>query len=246
MSVKFQRARQQRIFQDVAEQIEEAILEDRLKAGDMLPAERELREIFEVSRGTLREALRVLEQKGLIEIKLGVSGGALIKPVTTDLVTESLGFLIRQQKVSLDHLAEFREGVEGDVAGLAAERATKADIKNLKGLLAEARNHLEKDVSNWEAFVRIDELMHVAIPRITRNPVYISVLKMVHDNIHRYYERLLPREEKVLWRNYQDLCDIVGAVEQGRADEARSLAQRHVRRFHRLMKKEKQKHAATR
>ena len=182
----------------------------------------------------------------MVEIKLGVVGGVLIKPVTTDLVTESLGFLIRYQKVSLDHLAEFREGVEGDVAGLAAERATKADIKKLKGLLAEARNYLERNISNWEAFVRIDELMHVALPQITRNPVYISVLKMVHDNIHRYYEKLLPKEEHVLWRNYQDLCDIVQAVEQGLAEEARSLARRHVRRFHRLMKKEQQKQSAAR
>ena len=246
MSFKFQRARQQRIFQDVAEQIEEAILEDRLKVGDMLPAERELREMFGISRGTLREALRVLEQKGLIEIKLGVGGGALVKPVTTELVTETLGLLIRHQKVSLDHLAEFREGVEGNVAGLAAERATKADIMKLKGLLAEARNHLERNVSNWEAFVRIDEQVHIALPLITRNPVYTSVLQMVHDNIHRYYESFLPREEHVLWRNYQDLCDIVRAVEQGLAEEARSLAQHHVRRFHRLMKKEQQKHAVNR
>jgi DNA-binding FadR family transcriptional regulator len=246
MSFKFQRARQQRVFQDVAEQIEEAIVENRLKIGDMLPAERELREMFEVSRGTLREALRVLEQKGLIESKLGAGGGALVKPVTTELVTESLGLLIRHQKVSLDHLAEFREGVEGNVAGLAAERATKADIKRLKKLLAEAQHYLERDVSDWEAFVRIDEQMHIALPRITGNPVYTSVLQMVHDNIHRYYESFLPREEHVLWRNYQDLCDIVRAVEKGLANEARSLAQHHVRRFHRFMKKEQQKHATTR
>lgn len=154
--------------------------------------------------------------------------------------------MIRHQKVSLDHLAEFREGVEGDVAGLAAERATKADVKKLKGFLAEARNHLERNVSNWEAFVQIDKQIHIALPLITRNPIYTSVPKMVHDNIHRYYESFLPREENVLWRNYEDLCDIVRAVEQGLADEARSLAQLHVRRFHRLMKKKQQKHAATR
>lgn len=61
----FQAAKQTKIFQDVVEQIQEAILDGRLKAVDMLPAERELKQMFNISRGTLREALRVLEQKGL-------------------------------------------------------------------------------------------------------------------------------------------------------------------------------------
>ena len=71
----FRAAKQSRIFQDIVDQIQEAILDGRFKAGDMLPSERELKEMFQTSRGTLREALRVLEQKGLIEIKLGVGGG---------------------------------------------------------------------------------------------------------------------------------------------------------------------------
>ncbi len=58
------------------EQIQDAILTRELPPGSKLPAERELKEMFNTSRGTLREALRVLEQKGLIEIKLGVNGGA--------------------------------------------------------------------------------------------------------------------------------------------------------------------------
>ena len=70
----FQKARKNRIYQDVVDQIEEAILDGKLKVGDILPPERALMERFETSRGTLREALRVLEQKGLIEIRLGKNG----------------------------------------------------------------------------------------------------------------------------------------------------------------------------
>ena len=68
MTQLFRVARQNRIFRDVVEQIQEAIIQGRLKVGDRLPAERELKEMLQTSRGTLREALRVLEQKGLIEI----------------------------------------------------------------------------------------------------------------------------------------------------------------------------------
>lgn len=241
MSVVFQKAKQVRVFQNVAGQIEDAILENKYIPGNKLPPERELTKMLGVSRGTVREALRALEQKGLIEIKLGVGGGAVVKSLSTDQISQSLSLLIRHQKVSLDHLAEFREGVEGNVAGLAAERAGKADIRLLKKLLDEAKNYLDEGSSKWEEFVQVDEKMHIALPRIAQNPIYISVLQMVHDNIHRYYLSFLPKEEAVLKKNYQDLCGIVQAVEQGQANEARSLAMHHVRRFHRYMKMGQQK-----
>ena len=127
----FQTAKQTKVFQDVVEQIQEAILDGRLEAGDTLPAERELKQLFNISRGTLREALRVLEQKGLIQIKLGVGGGSVVKAVDTDQISESLGLLIRSQKVSLNHLAEFREDVEGIVAANAARTNPGDRIQNL-------------------------------------------------------------------------------------------------------------------
>ncbi len=71
----FQTARSTKVFQDVVAQIEEAILSGRIPAGETLPSERELKAMFGVSRPTLREALRVLEEKGLIEIRLGTGGG---------------------------------------------------------------------------------------------------------------------------------------------------------------------------
>jgi len=73
----FKQAKQNRAFEDVIFQIQDAILQGSLKVGDKLPSERQLREIFKVSRGTLREALRAMEQKGLITIKTGVQGGLL-------------------------------------------------------------------------------------------------------------------------------------------------------------------------
>lgn len=236
----FQQAKQNRIFQDVIDQIQEAILQGKLKAGDKLPAERELKEMFKTSRGTLREALRVLEQKGLITIKIGVNGGAIVKAVTTHQVSESLALLLRYQKVSLRDLAEFREGVEGMVACLAAERAGKEDIEDLRHLLKEAEKHLEAGVSHWDAFISVDNTLHMALAHIAGNPVYESVLQTVHDNINRYYDRFLPKEDANMRENYQDLCEIVEAVEDGDAAKSRRLAQDHVNRFNRFME-EKEK-----
>lgn len=229
--MKFRAAKKNRIFQDVVGQIQEAILHRELKPGDMLPSERELKETFETSRGTLREALRVLEQKGLIEIRVGAGGGAVVVDAPATPLSESLDLLIRLQKISLDHLAEFREGVEGTVAALAAERATPADLEQLEDLLREARKQVEGGPAQWDAFVKADKQTHQALAQIAGNPLYILIHQMVHENIHRYYDRLLSVDADRMAQNYRDLSDIVAAVRSGDADGARAAAQRHVRRF---------------
>jgi len=242
----FKQVTQNRIFQDVSNQIEEAILKRRLKAGDRLPSERELQETFKISRGTLREALRVLEQKGLISIKTGAKGGAVVKAVTTEPASDSLSFLFRYHKVSLHDLAEFREGVEGNVSALAAERASQEDIEHLKRLLGEAEKISQLGPSRWDEFISTDNQLHMALARIARNPVYETVLQIVHDNIKPYYDSFLPRSKKMLKENYRDLCEIVRAVQEGRASEARLLAQAHVDRFNRFMEKREHRGSGSR
>lgn len=207
-----------------------------LKPGDMLPPERELKETFAISRGTLREALRVLEQKGLIEIRLGVNGGAVVKTEdTTGQFSDSLDLLIRFQKISLTHLAEFREGVEGTVAAIAAQRADENDICKLEDLLKTARTYVDMGAPGWTDFLDVDQQVHQELARITGNPVYIFVNKMVHENIQRYYDDFLPPDEKRLNENYEDLCNIVERVKRGQVADARRLAQKHVRRFNQYM-----------
>jgi len=232
----FQTAKQTKVFQDVVAQIQDAIFDGRLKTGQTLPAERELKAMFNISRGTLREALRVLEQKGLLEIKLGVGGGSVVKAVDTEQISESLGLLIRSQKVSLNHLAQFREDVEGIVAAHAAENHAQDDIRKLNQLLAMARGCVEKGRSQRAAFINIDKQIHMKLAEITGNPVYISVLHSIHENIHRYYDRFLSMAQPELEENYRDLCDIVAAIENSRPDRARELAQQHVKRFNQYMK----------
>jgi len=231
----FQKTNQHRVFEDLVNQIEGAILDGRLKVGDKLPPQRELVEMFQTSRASLREALRVLEQKGLIDIKLGVSGGAVIKAVDTEPVTESLALLIQHQKVSLEELAEFREGVEGHVAALAARRASRAEFQKLKELLETARDYVAQGVPAWEAFCEVDNAIHVAIAAASGNSVYGFVLRMVHDNIQRYYEAYPLKDERILKENYEDLCEIVQALEKKQTTVVKSLVQGHVRRFNRYM-----------
>jgi len=234
----FRAAKQNRIFQDVVDQVQEAIIDGRLEVGQKLPAERDLKEMLQTSRSTLREALRVLEQKGLIEIKLGMGGGAIVKAVSADQVSESLDLLILSKKVSLKHLAEFRERIEGDVTALAAKRATEADIKKLRQLLKKAKNFVAKGADYADDFLKIDRDMHFYFSEITRNPIYISVIKTIHSNINRYLDLYLRMGKTEMDENLQDLTDIVHALEEREPGLACQLAQKHVRRFSKYMEKQ--------
>jgi len=235
MTHLFRAARQNRIFQDVVEQIQEAIIDGHLKVGDRLPAERELKEMLQTSRSTLREALRVLEQKGLIEIKLGMGGGAVVKAVSPDLVTESLDLLIRSHQVSLRHIAEFRERVEGDVVTLATERMTAADREDLQRLLDDARECVDRGNDAVPDFLTADKNLHLFFARMTGNPIYISILKTIHENIRRYYDEFLIMEEPVMRENMKDLEDVAAAMVKGDAGKAGDIARTHVRRFNSYM-----------
>jgi DNA-binding FadR family transcriptional regulator len=236
-----QTAKPTQIVQDVVAQIEEAILTGRIQTGQTLPSERELKETFHISRGTLREALRVLEQKGLIEIRLGVGGGAVVRDMDAGRVTESLGLLIRSRKVSLLHLAEFRQAVEGSIAAQAAERRSASDIRKLKDLIDVARACLANGRRGRDEFLGVDKQIHMTIAATTRNPIYQSVLTSIHDNIHRYYDRFLSMDDREIFENFRDLCELIDAIDRGSAEEARRLAREHVRRFNGYMQRRARK-----
>ncbi|MCX8118038.1 MAG: FCD domain-containing protein [Desulfobacterota bacterium] len=237
----FRKAKQSRAFEDVVSQIQEAILEGRLKTGERLPGERQLREAFQVSRGTLREALRTLEQKKLIQIRTGARGGAIVCPVNTEPVSESLDLLLRYQKVGLKELAEFREEVEGAVAERAARRAKKEDIEELKAYLGSMQPLLEDGRNTWREMIEIDNQFHRCLARMAGNRVFESILTIVYDNIFRYFDRFLPRDKKVVERIYKDLSGIVEAIQMKDPQKTKALIQDHVRRFDRMMEANRKK-----
>ena len=244
MNQLFRVAKQNRIFEDVVDQIQEAIIQGHLKVGDRLPAERELKAMLQTSRSTLREALRVLEQKGLIEIKLGTGGGAVVKAVSSDLVAESLDLLIRSHKVSLRHIAEFRERIEGDVVILATSRMTEADKTMLNQLLDNARRCAGQGADAVADFLTADQRIHLFLAQITGNPIYISILKIMHDNIRRYFDELLVMEGREMQENIKDLEALVSTMESGDARAAGDIVRAHVRRFSSYMEMREQEQQA--
>ena len=229
----FKKAKQNRVFQDVVEQIQEAILSGELEPGRKLPAERDLKDMFNTSRGTLREALRVLEQKGLIEIKLGVAGGAIVKQIDADPIVESLALLIRSGGISLAHLAEFRIKIEGSIVELAAQRATPENIDKMEQLYKKAETYFK--AQDWENFLKTDETMHTYIGIMSQNPVFQFVQKSIHDNIHQYYESYLPMNHERTLENLNDFKKIIDAMKIHDSATAADIIRDHVERFNKKM-----------
>ncbi len=227
----FQKAKKSRIFQDVVDQIQEAILTQRLNQGDKLPPERELCETFNISRGTLREALRVLEYKGLLEIKLGTGGGAIVRSAGTEQFTETLALLIRFGKVSVVDIGEFRAGIEGQIASLAAQKASDKDIILLDKLLKKLKEYKEIGVPAWDDFLAIDQQLHREIARISGNVLYKYVDDVVHDNIRRYFDRYLEVADSRINAMYNDFEQLVLAIKKNDYTLAAQIAQKHVNTF---------------
>ncbi len=239
MDSLFERAKQNRIYQDVVEQIQAAIVEGRMCPGEKLPGDQELCEMFQTDRNTMHEALRALEQKGLVEIRPGEDGGAFIKDANAELMAENLAMLIRSYNISLEHLTEFREAVEETVAGLAARRTTASDNQKMAKLIEEAALCMEKGLEGWNSLVQIDEKIHTEIATIAGNPLFTFVLRSIHDSIHRYYDKFLIVGETEMDENFQDLHLIVEAIADRDPERASRYAAEHVRRFSRYMEKKK-------
>ncbi len=235
MALTFEKMVPKKSYQHVVSQIQEAILNGELCEGDRLPSELKLKDMFETSRGTIREALRVLEQKGLVGIKTGVKGGATIKQAGTEPISESIGLLIAHKKVPLKELAQFRMLLEGFVSYEAAQKATDADKIKLKEILTQIRAHMETQPTGFEVFNTLDARFHQALADIAGNLLILVNLKTIHENIQSYFHHYLPFNSGILKEDYQDLDGIFNAVNNNDPDAAKTKAEAHVARFSALM-----------
>src|SRR5258708_32376543 len=118
----------QRIYQEVANQLRRSPHEGKPKPGDKLPPERDLARMFGVSRNTIRDAMRALEQSGLVELKLGSAGGPFVLPGSSNAVVNGMRDLYFLGAITPDHLSEARLSVSAAVIPLACDRMTQEDL----------------------------------------------------------------------------------------------------------------------
>ena len=122
-----------RIYEEIVRQVKQLIAEGQLKSGDRLPPERDLAEKFMVSRTSVREALRALQSRGLIEIRAGE--GAFVRDVSVETLIEPLALVILPHREAVGELFEARRLLEPAIAALAARRATREEIQEMERIL---------------------------------------------------------------------------------------------------------------
>src|SRR5258708_9890102 len=134
-SAVYKLVRTSRLYEQIVQQIEESIVKGDLKAGDQLPAERELAQRFGVSRTAVREAVKALREKGLVEAYSG--RGTFITDGTTQAVRQSLDLMTKiGQPEGSTHLAEVRAILEPEIAALAASRGQESEIPTMREAVA--------------------------------------------------------------------------------------------------------------
>ncbi|MFN2353537.1 MAG: FadR/GntR family transcriptional regulator [Desulfopila sp.] len=168
-----------RASEDIALQIEAAIVGAEIVPGQRLPSERELQSQFGTGRGVVREALRALKQKGLVEIRKGAKGGAYVKQIEATSFGESLAIFLKQKQVDPDQLIEFRESIDRVVTTLAIAHAGPEE----KSALVRITDRLEEfgdDVApDMEKLAEIDRALNIQLAKMTGNPIFEWVMQAV-------------------------------------------------------------------
>jgi len=173
----FRPLRNKRFSDQVAELIQKKILEDKLAIGSNLPSEIDMAGEFQVSRPVIREALRILEMSGLVNIKKGPTGGIFVSNVYHEPIKRSLNNLIISGEVTIEHLFEARLLIEPHIAREAAEQASDDDIKKFRDLFEDSEAHLDDPVH----LKQNNLTFHLMLARVSGNPVLSMMLESVFE-----------------------------------------------------------------
>jgi GntR family transcriptional regulator, transcriptional repressor for pyruvate dehydrogenase complex len=165
--------REPRLSDKVADLMLQSILSKRLKVGDSLPSERELGEQFGVSRTVVREAVRALVAKGVIEVRSG--SGLRVSAVDATTVRESVSLYLQGGSVDFENVHEVRALFEVHLAGVAAERATDEDIAHLRSV----HEQMERAVGDVDASAGYDLEFHRAIANATQNDLFLLLMDSI-------------------------------------------------------------------
>ncbi len=178
-----------RLYEKIVEQIESRIVSGDLETGDQLPPERELAEQFEVSRTAVREAIKALSEKGLVEIRTG--RGTFVTKATPGVMRQSLGLLMKFGTTDgYANLVEIREIMEPEIAALAATRMTAEYISTMQ----EACEVMERSYDNPALFIEADLDFHLALAEATQNPLIPAIIDSIFDLLRE--ERKLSAQVK--------------------------------------------------
>ncbi|MCU1299946.1 MAG: FadR family transcriptional regulator [Candidatus Sulfotelmatobacter sp.] len=166
--------RTSRLYEQIVQQIEDSVLNGTLKPGDQLPAERELAQQLGVSRTAVREAVKALREKGLVEAYSG--RGTFVTDGTSQAARQSFDLMVKiGQQEGAPHLAELRLILEPGIAALAAVRVKDEDLAAMR----EAVAVMDRAQDDPEAYIEADLDFHLALAETVANPLILSLIDSI-------------------------------------------------------------------
>lgn len=192
-SLAVRQVRKTKVYHEIVEQIKDLITEGRIKPGDRLPPERELAELFKASRNSVRDAIRVLEQMGLIESRQG--DGTYVRTLSPEELAEPLALCLLQSRTQMRELWEVRRVLEPALAESAAARITEEELDELEGILDAQRQKVEAGFIGLEE----DAAFHQGIAEAARNAVMLRVMDTLVDLLRQSRERSLQQRDRPLY-----------------------------------------------
>ncbi|MDP2626907.1 MAG: FadR/GntR family transcriptional regulator [Candidatus Rokubacteria bacterium] len=194
-----------RIYEEIVRQVKQLIAEGKLKSGDRLPPERDLAEKFVVSRTSVREALRALESRGLIEIRAG--DGTFIRDISVETLIEPLALVILPHREAVGELFEARRLLEPAIATLAARRATPEEMAEMERILAAQG----KEVAEGRTGVAQDAAFHAALASSAHNRAISRIVNALMDLLTQSREESLQTPGRPA-RSHQDHLRILEVI----------------------------------
>ncbi|MGC1965056.1 MAG: FadR/GntR family transcriptional regulator [Candidatus Acidiferrales bacterium] len=214
--------RSSRLYEQIVQQIEDSILNGTLKSGDQLPSERELALKFGVSRTAVREAVKALHEKGLVEAYSG--RGTFITNGTSEAVRQSINLMLRiDQTDGSENLAEVRQILEPEIAAIAATRIQAQQI----ALMREAFSVMNNALKDPDAYIEADLDFHLALAEAAANPLILALLDSIvgllrEQRIKIFFEEGGPE------RGQYHHARILAAIEKRDAEASRAAMRDHL------------------
>ena len=210
-----------RAYEDVVVQIRSLIDIGRLKQGDQLPTERELSDMFKVSRATIREAIRTLESLKLVQSRQGE--GTYVLASDQDVLVHSLAEAISNETDNMYDIFYVRKVTAPHVAELAAENATPEEIRDLAALLVEQK----KAVADGANIAKYDIAFHALLAKVAKNTVLERLLAALSDVMDQTRDEHLQDEERSR-KSLEGHEEVFEAIKNGDSITARRAMRRHL------------------
>jgi len=203
----FQQVKKVRISDTVVDQIVSYIEDGTLKPGDYLPSERELVNQMGVARASVREALRMLEYQGIIEVQSGKGAFVVSDVKSADEEVVHRWFQVHAGEYL--ELMEIRESLEVLSASLAARKATDEDIKPIYEIINDSKNALE--VNDVESLVSLDRQFHHLLAKASGNNLLSHLIDMTIEAlvVPRYSLFHIKERAKISWSQHNEILDAI-------------------------------------